>query len=871
MIGTRLLHYQIQKKLGSGGMGEVYLAQDTDLGRQVALKILSPERFSDPDSRRRFLHEAKAQAMLSHPNVATFHEVKEHGNMAFIVMEYVEGDPLSRVMQAEELARDEILDIAIQMVDGVRAAHEHGVIHRDIKPDNIMITPDRRVKITDFGLARWKGASTLTKKGTRLGSAFYMSPEQADTRRVDARSDIFSIGVILYELFCRRRPFEGDSEAVVLYNLVNDQPQPMARYCKYCPESVEWIVMKCLHKDPAERYQSAADLVADLKHARHELDSEQEPSYPGHLSPDPRRKKNRTGVAVTVLALALVLPTLLIPSSRKAVVRGLEKWLRGSEMHVVVIPFTMVGEQPEDQAMLDGLMETVTSKLTQMKQFQQSLRIVPASDVRMLDIHSVREARRAFGATHVITGSMQDLDDRMRVTMNLVDARKEVQLRSSVIDQSLREDISGFQDTTVLVLATMVDLELLPKQLKSLVAGKATVGDAYEAYLKGKGYLRRHIEGYGIYTRKDALQLDSAVVALESAVKLDTQFAQASAALGSAIWHRFRLTQDSAWLEPAMSHTLRAIELDDEVLSAYMTRGSIHSETGRYLEAIHEYKQVLKLDALNLDANRAIALSYEKLNRPEDAERTYRYIIELKPDELMGYYYLELFYLDMGRYDDARALVESMNDIEPEGYDSWNRLGNIYGAIYYKLGEWDKAREVWERSLTYGSSYAALSNLGTIHYMQSRYEQAAQIYEQALKLDDSDYRIWINLASAPEQLPDQQEEVGRSYQRALELAERVRIVNPKDAILLARMAECYAIIEDTSRALGVATRALELAPENIEVIVRAGLVHEQLGERDSALDLIGKALAMGFPRAQLEAQPERTDLLADPRLEMKNE
>jgi tetratricopeptide (TPR) repeat protein len=809
--------------------------------------------------------------MLNHPNVATFHEVKEHGNMAFIVMEYVKGDPLSKVMQSEELARDEILDIAIQMVDGVRAAHEHGVIHRDIKPDNIMITPERRVKITDFGLARWKGASTLTKKGTRLGSVFYMSPEQADTRRVDARSDVFSIGVILYELFCRRRPFEGDSEAVVLYNLINDQPQPMARYCKYCPESVEWIVMKCLHKDPDERYQSAADLLADLKHTRHELDSGKVPSYPGHLSPGPRSKKRRTGIAVMMLAVALVLPALLIPSSRQALWELLG--ILPPDTHLVVIPFTVVGENPPDQSLLEGLMETVTSKLTQMEQFRQSLSVVPASDVRNLDIHSVREARRAFGATHVITGSMQNLDDLTRVTLNLVDAREEVQLRSEVLDNSPSENVSEFQDTTVYTLAAMVNLELLPEQLRSLAAGKTNVGDAYDAYLKGEGYLRRHVEGYGIYTRRDISQLDSAIDMLQSAVELDTQFALAFAALGDAAWQRFRITKDSAWLDPAMSHTLRAIELDDQVMSAYLTRGSIHIGTGRYLEAVHDYKKALQLDSVSIYAYRGLAKAYINLNQNDEAEASLKDLIALKPDRISSYYDLEFHYLKLGKYDDARAVLHTVTDLEPTGYDDWNKIGNIwskvgnkYGAAFFMLGEWDKAQEIWERSLSYGDSFSAYSNLASIHYFQGNYSEAAPLYERALGLNPKDYRLWINLASAYAQLPERADSVIPTYLKAIEFTEKARTVNPRSAVLLAQLAELYAFVADTAQAMGLSTRALELAPENQLVVVRAGLVLEQLGDRDSALALIGKAMALGFPRAQLEALPELANLFTDPRV-----
>jgi len=279
MIGQTISHYKILEKLGEGGMGEVYLAEDTSLGRKVAVKFLSSDKAADPESRQRFVHEARAQAMLSHPNIATFYEVGEEGDKVFIVMEYIDGQPLSKLAQVEKLSFSEILDIAIQIGEGLSAAHERGITHRDIKPENVLVNSKRLAKITDFGLAKWKGATTLTQSGARMGTAYYMSPEQVDGRKADHRTDIFSLGVVLYELFCARRPFEGDTETAVFYDLVHTPPQPLARYCRNLPEGLERIVFKCLAKKPEERYQHADELVADLKMLKRAGDIDLLPSY----------------------------------------------------------------------------------------------------------------------------------------------------------------------------------------------------------------------------------------------------------------------------------------------------------------------------------------------------------------------------------------------------------------------------------------------------------------------------------------------------------------------------------------------------------------------------------------------------------------
>lgn len=339
MIGQTIAHYKITAKLGSGGMGEVYLATDTNLDRKVAIKFLSADRASDPDARQRFLHEAKAQAMLSHANIATFLDVGEADGHAFLVMEYVEGKPLTQIAKDEKQSLPEILDLMIQVAEGLQAAHEHGIVHRDIKPENILVTTKRRVKITDFGLARWKGATTLTKEGTRMGTAYYMSPEQAEGRRVDHRSDIFSLGVVLYELVCGRRPFEGDTEAAIVYSVVSETPHPLARYCTAVPEELQRIVGKCLAKDPIRRYQHVDDMLTDLRQIREVVLRPSAPHAHRSASSDRRRLLRKiASVLVVVTAVTLALLFVNRHPSERAVVERRQLTYRGGVVGPEISP-----------------------------------------------------------------------------------------------------------------------------------------------------------------------------------------------------------------------------------------------------------------------------------------------------------------------------------------------------------------------------------------------------------------------------------------------------------------------------------------------------------------------------------------------------
>jgi predicted Ser/Thr protein kinase/TolB-like protein len=268
MIGKTISHYRIIEKLGEGGMGEVYLAEDTKLRRTVALKFLPSEYTSEPELKARFMREAQAAAALNHPNIITVHEVAEHEGRLYIAMEYVEGESLKDLVSKKGLTIGEVLDMALQICDGLAVAHQAGIIHRDIKPQNILVGKDGRVRICDFGLAKLKDVTQLTQTGSTLGTVAYMSPEQAQGQEVDHRSDIFSLGVVLYEVITGQLPFKGEHEAAVIHSIINDTPEPLARYKADVPERLQTIADKALKKDPANRYQTVADMMVDLRESR---------------------------------------------------------------------------------------------------------------------------------------------------------------------------------------------------------------------------------------------------------------------------------------------------------------------------------------------------------------------------------------------------------------------------------------------------------------------------------------------------------------------------------------------------------------------------------------------------------------------------
>jgi serine/threonine protein kinase len=412
LSGTTVGRFAIRVHLGAGGMGEVYRAEDTKLRRSVALKRMAPQLRADEGYRRRFLKEAERASRLNDPHIASVYDVLEEKGETFLVMEYVEGQTLRQRLGEGPLSLREFLPLAIQCSQALAAAHGKGIVHRDIKPENVMVTPGGQVKILDFGVAkhlprRDDSSTTLSTESTIdgfSGTVAYAAPELLLEKGVDARADIFSLGLIFYEAFAGRHPFLGETYVATADRIIHETGVPITQINPRLPSGLETIVNRMLAKDPGERHATAADVVADLRALERSL-----------ARPAPTPKLRRHGLAlrarwaaVGAAVLALTLLALVIPSVRQT----LGRWLGlgvdiPAEKHLVVLPFANVGADPADQVFCDGLTYTLTSELTQLVQPQGSLQVVPASEVVSRDVDSVEEARKQFGVSLVLTGSVQ--------------------------------------------------------------------------------------------------------------------------------------------------------------------------------------------------------------------------------------------------------------------------------------------------------------------------------------------------------------------------------------------------------------------------------------------------------------------------------
>jgi len=849
-----ILHYTILAKLGEGGMGVVYKAKDAKLDRQVALKLLSPNVRTENTANKRFIQEAKTTSALDHPNVCTIYEIGEaqDGSM-YISMAYYDGQTLEDRLEQETINYEEALDFAIQMTKGFSCAHSYDIIHRDVKPSNIMITDQGLVKIVDFGLAKLSGQTKLTQTGSTLGTAGYMSPEQINSSEIDQRSDIFSLGIVLYEMFTGTHPFRGAYPHARLYSIMNEDPEPITKVNPDLPVELEWIISKTLEKNPDNRFQDMNELQSFLEALKDDtlsLDQKSNLSlsiHPVSKQKKRREKSNRTFIyALAATALVLFVTLTLIwsyPTIQSVSGYFFSNNQIPSSKEIAVLPFRNIGDDPENRAFADGLLETITSKLSQLEQFHDEYLVVPASETRSMNIQSASQARTSFGVNLVVTGSVQRLSEGVRVTINLINATTLRQIDSVVIDETFIDN-STLQDNAVFNLANMLQLEVEQEARTVLTAGQTAEPGAYEFYLQGLGHLQRfdQIE-----------EIDTAIERFNRALEEDSTYSLAYAALGDAYLYKYRRTDDLNWLDTAITNIQKALNLEDRLSPIYATYGVLLIEKGDYELANQQLEKALSLDPKNFEAYRARARAFMAQERLNEAEATYRRAIVMKPGYWAGYAELGVFYSRNGRFEEAAEQFKIVTQLTPNNAAAYRNLG----AVYYYLNQSEDALKAFSRSVEIEPNYGVYSNLGTMYYYDGKYNEAADMYSKALELNDSDYRVWSNLASAYKfSVPTQPDKYRDAILRAKELAEKRVEVNPRDPAIIVNLASFNNELGNEEIAKELVNRAINMQPNDISVQMDIGTLMEHLGDRKNALNWISKAIENGYPVEEIYKSPD---------------
>lgn len=838
LIGCLIGRFFIRRLLGSGGMGEVYLADDTRLKRPVALKRMAPELNSDESYRRRFLKEAERASGVTGAHIAAIYDVLEQDGQVFLVMEYVEGQNLRQRLR-QPLTLQAFLAIAVQCAEALVSAHARGIIHCDLKPENIMVSANGDVKVLDFGVAKHlpssDQSSTMDKGHSLGGTPAYMAPEVLLEKAFDERADIFSLGVVFYEMLTGRHPFRAASFVETSHRIVHELPKPISHFNGDVPQPLQAVVSRMLAKDPDARFATASDLQGALR----------ELHYASTILPAAKPPSWRSRAIWAVLVAAVVLAALAVSP--------LQRWLHlspvPSEKHLAVLRFVSTGDDPNMHAFTDGLTETLTIKLAQLTG-KYPLQVVPPSEIRAENVRTVDQARREFGVNLVLEGSLTESGNMVRINYALVDATTRRQLRGEVITAEAK-DAFAVEDKVVDSVIKDLDLELQGIDRQALAARQTNAPAAFDYYLRGRGYLQD----------PKPENLDNAVAVFTHALDQDPNFSLAYAGLGEAYWQKYEHTGDSVWVDRARQACERAATLGSELSATHACLGTVFNGTGKYEDAVAQFRRATELDLTSDDAVRGLGSAYERLGKVGDAEAAYRRAIELRPQSWMGYNMLGGFYFRQSRYDDAAKQYSQVIQLAPDSYRGYSNLG----AAYLALGRYSDATVPLKHSAEIRPTAGAYSNLGVAYFYQHKYEDAARSYERAIQAEESDENVWGNLAEAYYWVPKLRDQSAPAYKKAIALAEDKLRVNPRDASVLADLALYHAMLKEKAVSLDFLKRASAADPNDSEVLYKSAKVYNQFGDTDQALSYLEKAVNAGYSRVLPRDDPAFANLSSNPR------
>lgn len=717
MIGKTISHYKILEKLGEGGMGVVYKARDTKLDRDVALKFLPSHLAVSEQDKARFIQEAKAASAINHHNICTVYSIDEHEGQLFIAMEYVDGESLRNKINSATINPKYAIDIGIQIAVGLAAAHEKDIVHRDIKPENVMIRKDGIAQIMDFGLARRAGSVQLTKAGGTVGTIAYMSPEQARGEHVDHRTDIWALGVVLYEMLCGKLPFAGEYEQAIIYQIVNQDPLPLTQHQADLPTEIVRIVSTAMQKEPSLRFQTMSKLRDDLR------------------------------------------------SLTKQSEGGTMPQVSSDELRLAVLPLANISLDPNDQFFADGMTEELISRLSKIGR----LRVIARTSVMQYKgtTKSVADISRELNVANVIEGSVRKAGDKVRIRIQLVDARSQEHLWSDDYDRDIK-DIFAIQTDVAQRVARALEIQLIGDE-KRLVENEATKNlDAYDLYLKGRYFLgKRTEEGlskaiayFQQATARDATYalayagtsdaymvlalleflppheaFPKAKAAAARAIEIDPSMAEAHASLGVV---KFQYDWDWAGAELEFKETLR---LNPNYGNGHHYYADFLKALGRFDEALGEIRKAQQLDPLSLAINTGVGHVLYLSRRYDEAIDQYRKTLELDPNYLQARLWFGRPFLQKEMFEESIRELEAAVELSGGSTIATAMLGHARAASGNRTEALRMLDELMKRSKR---QYVPSYWIGMIYVGLGDLDQAFAWFSKACE-ERSSWLAWMNV------------------------------------------------------------------------------------------------------------------------------
>jgi serine/threonine-protein kinase len=844
-IGQLLGRYRILEFIGAGGMGVVYRAHDEQLDRDVAIKVLPPGSFSNDSSRRRFRKEALVLAKLNHPHIATAYDFGTEGGLEFLVTEYIAGETLDSKLSHGALPPKLAIDLAIQLAQGLEAAHKENVSHRDLKPGNLRLNADGQLKILDFGLAQLvepDTANALTAtRTTQLpeGTLPYMAPEQLRAEPTDLRTDIWAAGAVIYEMATGRRPFPQAHGPNLIDAILNHEPPPPRTIHHEVTPALESIILKCLDKDPERRYQSARELRVDLVRMLPTSQLSGTNARLAHAVPG-RHRSHRWAIVLPIILLVGALAGYFV--NRKLATRAPQQRV------LAVLPFDSKGESGSTTALVLGLTETLTARVAEVSD-PGTLQLVSLREITSEKVNNPEAARREFGTDLVVEGSVHESGGKVRINCSLVDSRTHRQLSARSITADLN-DAFQLEDEVVSEVLDMLQVGL---QTPGKAARPEVAPDAYASYLRGLGYLQEYQKPENI---------DLAISEFQNAIKVDPKYAAAYAGLGQAFWRGYdQANHDKSWVEQASQNCRRALQLAPRLTEGHICSGNVYYGTGKYELAAAEFERAATGDPHQESALLGLADSYEKLHDNAAAEATYKKAIELRPRYWGVYSWLGSFYYRQARYEQAAEMFRKVIELAPDNYRGFSNLG----ATLVAQGRYPESIDILKRSIAIRPNLEAYNNLGNAYFSLRQFGESANAFQAGLKLDSQDWLLWGNLGDALYWTPQRRKESADAYRHAIDLAKQKLDVNPKDEYALAFVAGYYAMLDDRDHALEFLRKAIAVNPDSADVRFRAAIVYNHFGDANQTLDWLDKAIAAGVSPATVRDTRDFDDLRSNPR------
>ncbi len=848
MIGKTISHYRILEKLGKGGMGEVYKAEDTKLKRTVALKFL-PAAFSfDEETKKRFVYEAQSASALDHPNICTIYEIGEtEDSQSFIAMAYYEGETLKSKIEKGAITPDKAVKIFLQIAEGLSKAHNKGIIHRDIKPANIFINEEGIVKILDFGLAKSSGRTQLTQMGSTVGTISYMSPEQARGEEVDQRTDIWALGVVIYEMLIGTLPFNADYDQAVIYSILNEEPD-----LNKVPSELQSILQKTITKSPNDRYQKIDELISDIEAKQNKKTGREHLSFAEATTRKISLKTKiiAASILMVVLGLVVVYYLGLVNSTNETISITSQKKM------IVVLPFVNLGS-PEDEYFAQGMREEISNKLAELG----SIGVISRSSAEKFakSKKTAKEIGKELGVDYILEGTVQweknkDKISRIRIIPQLVRVSDDENIWSDSYDKVIN-DVFKVQNEIAQNVVDKLGIKILPRQFASESPPTKNL-DAYEYYLKAT---RTEFADIGVSSSRFL----KAINLYKTAIDLDSNFAAAHALLATMYLTSYNyIKKDPAILEKISSHLQKARELNPELAEVHLAQGGYYYflQPNGLQKALVEFKKVLEIRPNNAEANFMIGITNYLLSKYDLELPFVLKAFSLDPFNIRYAVWVGNFFNYQRDYKNAEKFFKRA--IELASNESEKPYLNIANNYIDWKGNTKLARQTIKNNNNYGKWWYLIY----LDIIDRNFNEALKQLKSSKKEYRNSYYDFIPnsqmIALIYKYLKN--DKLSRIYfdSSKIELEKKFS-VNHDDIRLPLSLSITYAGLGEKTKALAAFNKALKLAPKNVEILPKVtqvsylARIYTLVGDYDNALMQINYLLSnyTGFSINRLKLDP----------------